>query len=423
MPATAPDADPCDGQDRPTARARSVHRVPYLQNVGETSATVVWAGIPDGGQHVELARKNDTDHAVIATYAGVHPAPPSIAAAQAEELIDELHDDIDYDDDDTVDEIADEALEAEDYYELAARIDDLRPGVRYCYRLADDTGPLTGWASLTLAPKPDARRVDRFVVLGDTGTGHPAQLALARGITHVSMDAILFLGDNAYGSGTHGQIQRRFFDVYADTFRRVPVYAALGNHDVRASGGRPFLEAMVLPGNERWYSFDLGDVHFVVLDTTRIGREQAVWLERDLATRDRQYTVVLAHHPPYSSGKHGDSAKVRAWFVPIFERHHVDLVLSGHDHHYERRVARRGQPVYIVSGGGGAKLHDADGSETSARVAIVHHYLIVEAHADRLRVCAIDIEGNAFDEIDIPAKRRAATRRPALLLRRSSPCP
>jgi hypothetical protein len=406
-------ADPCGSGALTTASLHVVHRAPFLQNATASAVTVAWAGMPDG-QHVALAREDaDGERRVIARVPGAHPAP-EVAREQRAYLYDELHED--YDDDENHDEVDDEVedpLEAEDYYELAARITGLEPGVRYCYRLETDHASLTDWASLRLAPRSDPDRVDRFVILGDSGTGGPAQLALARRIAPIPMDAILFLGDIAYPSGTHEELRARFFDVYSHIFRRVPVYAAIGNHDVRSQGGKPFEEALLLPGTERWYSFDLGDVHFVVLDTTRIGRAQAAWLERDLAASAREFTVVLAHHPPYTSSQRGGSHGFRKWFVPVLERHDVELVLTGHEHHYER-LKPIGSIVYVVSGGGGASLHRARSSSQTARLALSHHFLVVEAHSDRLRVRAINIDGGVIDAFESESRsqrRRAGLRR------------
>lgn len=409
LPAASQD-DPCGSGARTGAGHEAIHRLPYLQNAEPTAVTVAWAGLPDAAPRVAIARKEDPSRAVLATFAGEHPGPASVAGAQRTRLYDELYEDYDAEDaaddhDDEVDEGI-EDLDAEDFYGLAARVGGLDAGRRYCYRLENDRGPLTEWASLMTAPPLDPARVDRFIVLGDSGSGQPAQIALARRISRLPIDAILFLGDIAYRSGTPEQLQERFFAVYADIFQRVPSYVAIGNHDNRTDQARPLEEALWLPGNERWYSFDLGDVHFIVLDTTRIGRAQATWLDRELARDKRRYTIVLAHHPPYTSGSRGGSAGFRTWFVPVLERHRVDLVLVAHDHHYER-LKPIGGIVYIISGGGGGRLTYTTRSSLTARLVIAHHFLVLEAHADRLLVRAIDIHGNVIDELAIEPRHTA----------------
>lgn len=369
MPPVVPRADAC-GSGALTATGRALARRPYLQQATERGVTVAWAGAP---ARVVVALRDDATRTPIAEVAG---RPAGTAAT------------------------------------LAARVGDLDPRTSYCYRLDDDRGPLTAWATLTLAPPADPERVDRFVVVGDSGVGSAAQHALARRLATVPADAILFLGDIAYGSGTRTQLQTRFFDVYAELFQRLPVYAAIGNHDNATQRGRPYEEMLVLPGNERWYSVDLGDVHFVVLDTTQIGAAQAAWLEADLAAAQRRFTVVLAHHPPYTAAWRGPNRKFRRTFVPILQRHGVDLVLSGHEHHYERSHVVAGI-VYIVSGGGGAPLTRV-GKGGHTRVArAVHHYLALEVRSDQLVVRAVDIDGKTFDEVILPDRRARTAETPS----------
>lgn len=403
VPPVSPRKDSC-GSGALTGLGRAfVHRMPYLQSVEEAKATVVWAGLPEQAPRVAIAREDDPTRTVLATFLASHPSPEPVAREKRAELYEE------YDDHDEGGEDEDEELDldAEDFYTLAAHVVGPGAGRRLCYRLDSDRGPLTEWASLTFAPVANPERVDRFIVLGDSGTGRRAQRALARRIEGEEMDAILFLGDIAYRSGSYDQLQARFFAVYAGIFQRVPVYAAVGNHDIRTDDGRPFEDVFWLPGNERWYSFDLGDVHFVVLDSTRIGPEQAAWLDLDLARSGRQFIVVLAHHPPYTSARRGPSRSFQTYFVPLLERHAVDLVLTGHEHQYERTKPINGI-VYVVSGGGGARLTSPGRQPYTERTAAKHHFLILEAHSRELRVRAVDIDGKTIDEFEVSGRGRTA---------------
>lgn len=400
MPPVMPLQDPCGSGAVTPEGAAKIHRLPYLQRPERDGVTVAWAGLPEDAPRVVVAAAADPTRATIAEVAGRYPGSAGDERARRLELYDEYNDRADPGDDDDDDDAG--KPEADELYMLAARVAGLDPGERYCYRVESDRGPLTDWATLTLAPPPDPDRVDRFVVVGDSGSGSAAQLALARRITNVPMDAILFLGDIAYKRGTHEQLQTRFFDVYSGLIQRVPVYSAIGNHEIRTQGGRPFEEVFVFPGNERWYSFQLGDVHFVVLDTTQIGPAQATWLDEDLASASRRFTVVLAHHPPFTAAWRGPSRGFRRWFVPILERHDVDLVLSGHEHHYER-TRPIGGIHYIVSGGGGGRLSPPGISGHTKLTRAVHHFLTLAVTRDALVLRAIDIHGLVFDELVIPA--------------------
>jgi predicted phosphodiesterase len=397
VPPVVPREDRCGTGALTGAGHLRIQRMPYLQSVEPTAAVVAWAGVPEGKPRVVVGLLGEGDPTPIAEVIAGFPGTKARERAARRAFHAEDREEEGEDDDD--DEPRFEAEDAADFYTLAAQVANLAPGRAYCYRIVDDTGPLTAWATLALAPAPDPDRVDRFVVLGDVGRGNRAQRALARRIGHLPMDAILFVGDLAYYSGTYAQFQSRFFDVYADLLRRVPAYAAIGNHDAETLNGRPFEDLFVFPGNERWYSFDLGDVHFVVLDTTQIGAAQAAWLAADLARAERAYTVILGHHPAYSGARRGPSVAFQETFSPIIVRHRVPLVIAGHEHHYERHAVDG--VVYIVSGGGGATLTPVTPTAVTQRWRVVHHFLTLDAGKDALVVKAIDIDGTTFDEVRI----------------------
>lgn len=398
--------DPCGTGALTTRGKTALHRRPYLQDAAPAGVTVAWAGMPGDGARVVVSREDDTDRKPIARVVGTYAGHPAAEHERRLELLEDIatYDDSDIgevdedDEDDDIDEGED--IDADELYGVAARPQGLPPGAAYCYRLENDRGVLTEWASLTLAPPVDDQRIGRFVVIGDTGNGSRAQVAIARQLLGVPMDAILFVGDLAYRSGTYEQLQRRFFEIYGDLFAHVPVYPAIGNHDNRTARGRPFEEAFVLPGNERWYSFDLGDVHFVVLDTTQIGSHQAQWLDRDLGRASRRFTVVLAHHPPFSASRRGPNRAFRRWFVPIIERHHVELVITGHEHHYERTRVIEGVQ-YIVTGGGGGRLTRAGRNADTKVARAVHHFVTLTVEGKTLTAQAVGIDGQVFDRVDV----------------------
>jgi hypothetical protein len=408
VPPVVPREDRCGSGELTELGKSRIHRIPYLQSVDTTGAVVAWAGMPEGKPRVVVGLAGDGDPKLIGEVVAGFPGTPAqerrkrraFHAEFADELAgqDDEPGEVDEDDGDPSERF--EAEDAADFYMLAAQVANLEPGTAYCYRVVDDTGPLTAWATLAVAPPPDPERVDRFVVLGDVGRGNRAQLALARQISNLPMDAILFVGDLAYYSGTYAQFQSKFFAVYSELLQRVPAYAAIGNHDAETYGGLPFEEVFVFPGNERWYSFDMGDVHFVVLDTTRIGAVQARWLDDDLARADRTYTVVLGHHPAYSGARRGPSVEFQRTLSPIIARHDVELVIAGHEHHYERSGPIDGV-VYVVTGGGGATLTPVTPTELTRAWRVVHHYVTLDAGRDALVVKAIDIDGRTIDEVKI----------------------
>jgi hypothetical protein len=210
-------------------------------------------------------------------------------------------------------------------------------------------------------------------------------------------DLVLMLGDIAYTSGTATELDTKFFSVYRDFMRYVPVYPSIGNHERRTSQGRPYFEAFVLPEPERYYSFDWGPVHFVAIDTTLPNRTQLRWLDADLASTQQPWVVVFGHHPMYTNSLRGPQKEVRGAFAKIFQERKVDLVLTGHEHQYERfRVA---DVNYVVSGGGGGQLTKFVGDSEALSQATRHHFLSFDVNKDTLEMRVIDIDGAEIEVV------------------------
>lgn len=362
-------------------------RWPYLQRVETDRLELLWT------------TRASTDFRVVIT----DPDGRALASARA-----------------MVDTAASPPSSARQY---VARLDGLPAGSTLCYQVV--TGSGTHWTRPTgVMTAPVGRDATvRFVALGDLGKRSPDQYAVARQIRSVSFDFMLVTGDVAYDSGKRRELEAYFFDVYPDILRTIPVFPASGNHDYRTEDARPFREAFSLfdnggpHGTERWYSFDWGPVHVAVLDTEIRETVQAEWLDDDLAGHDRPWTVVAAHRPPYSSGRHGSDDDMRELFVPIFERHDVALVLGGHDHHYER-TRETGGVVYVVTGGGGRGTRKTGTSDFTALSARVAHFVWLEATATSLRMVAVDATGQQFDSVRLttspPAREPSAAQSPAV---------
>lgn len=280
-----------------------------------------------------------------------------------------------------------------------ARLTHLQPATSYCYAIGGISEP----AGFRTAPEAGTNVMIRFAAFGDSGSGRSDQRALFAQLETVPLDFIVHTGDLAYESGTPEEIEHNVFDVYAPLLRSFALYPIAGNHEYATDRAAPFLQAFVLPENgnavqaERWYSFDWGDVHFVGLDTEQIGEEQAAWLDADLQANQLPWTIVFAHRPPYSSGEHGGEPRFRERFVPLLERYRVALVLSGHDHDYERTNPVNGV-TYVVTGGGGRGTRNVGHSSFTAFSQEVIHFVFVEVQGPRLVLHAIDATGREFDQ-------------------------
>jgi acid phosphatase type 7 len=268
----------------------------------------------------------------------------------------------------------------------AVTLTGLAPGAEYTY-VVDACGSRTAPKRFRTAPVPGTRSV-HFAAVGDFGTGGSQQKAVFASMLTRRPELLVALGDNAYSSGTEAEIQNNLFVPMAAVLSEVPFFPVAGNHEYVTNQAQPYLDNFYLPddssGTERYYSFDWGHVHFVGLDSNcAIGlaskdrctlAAQKAWLEKDLAASQADWKVVYFHHPPWSSGSHGSQLLMRREFAPLFERYGVDLVLTGHDHNYERSHSMAGDSVaasgkrgipYLVVGGGGASLRTFPSSKPS----------------------------------------------------------
>ncbi len=353
-----------------------ITREPYLQSTTTTSTTIVWGSKDARGDVVVTEPGGTTFQRVPAVYAGSPEKRARRRVAQAGDRV-----------------------AAEDMYIVAATPAQLRPAHLYCYQIVVDGVPLTEPAPMNTASAPGGEQPVQFVVVGDIGTGGPAEEAIKKRMTESPFELLLVLGDIAYSSGKPEQLNGNFFAVYKDVLRYVPVFPAIGNHELITEKGAPYIDAFVLPGRERYYSFDWGDIHFVAIDTNHRTSMQLAWLDQDLRTNTLPWVIVFGHHPPYTNSFRGPQVGVRKAFARIITENKVDLWLSGHEHQYERfRIA---DVNYVVSGGGGAQLMRFLGKTQSLKQATVHHYLAFEVTATTLTMRAIDIDGREIETVQL----------------------
>jgi hypothetical protein len=373
-------------------------RQPYLQQVTNTSAIVVWATREPGPAEVRYWIGNSTPLTSQAT--------TTIYTASATSM-------------------------AFDYYQHEAAIGNLSAATTYNYDIytggIDATPGVTD--HLTTAPATGTGDV-RFIAFGDSGIGSTAQRNLAALMPGETFDIAIHGGDVVYGTssttggGWYPQYHNWFFDIYKDWLRSRPVFPSIGNHDDSISRALAYRSLFVLPDNgassafpdhaERYYSFDYGPIHFIALDTefafqnaTR-RQEQLNWLVNDLSSTNQPWRVAFFHRSPYSSGgEHGSDLAVRQAFAPIFQQHGVQLVISAHEHVYERTVPWKeatggSQAVtYIVAGGGGARLYPSSRNVWTASSRSDYHYVRGYISGCQLTLETVGLNGAVFDRFTL----------------------
>jgi hypothetical protein len=243
-------------------------------------------------------------------------------------------------------------------------------------------------------PPTDTERPLRFWLFGDSGKTSTSRQTQTRQaylnyLGNNYVDGVLLMGDIALredyatepGDGTDGILQQKFFNQMGDVLKKFPSWTTFGNHDYHGfpdpnnpgdstlafhltdaaifnSFSFPSSVADGISSDKNYYSFDVGNVHFVQINPYYIpsatygGPSIATtadtvtgnlinWLKKDLAATQKLWKIVFFHIPPYSKVKHDSDTdnmliNVRRSLVPILERYKVDLVLSGHSHGMQR---------------------------------------------------------------------------------------
>jgi acid phosphatase type 7 len=311
----------------------------------------------------------------------------------------------------------------------------LMPSTRYAYEVS--TAGATKLAAVTTAPKDDSTASFRFLVYGDNRTDDAAHAAVVRGMTATQADFLVHTGDFVENGASKAQWQT-FFDIEAPLLHEKPLFSCVGNHElidgtgieyVRYFGPTETVGAITAPDASAKQllapdhinsTFRWANTRFFMLNGMVAWRSGAdrKWLDKALSDSDGEsnivWRIVVVHYGPWSSGPHGNNRLLHDAGIPAMLRSHkVDLVISGHDHIYERGFAEG--LAYMVSGGGGAPTYRIKSALPSAKkFESVRHF--VEASVSQAAIsfgvlrpdgsvierCALRKEGGW--DCDAPAK-------------------
>lgn len=372
------------------SRAATLVRQPYLQNVREDRASVLWT-MPEAGTGTVTVAGDGGKVTVPASVQVFHPADTGLTSA---------------------------------FYQYRADLTGLRADTEYSYGVSVDRRDLASDPAL-FRFRTAGKGPFSFLVFGDSGADSPEQLSLIQSMAAEPKVAMaVHVGDLAYQNGSFADFETNHYAPNAPLMRRLPLFATPGNHEYVTGFAAPYLSGVVAPDCGvpagdlgRYYSFDWSNAHFVSLDSNLLlsssSRQMLDWLDADLASTRQRWRIVFLHHPPYPTGFHlGDPAciAVHQLVVPIVERHGVQLVLSGHEHGYERSYPLAGDlPVdnptpstlYVITGGGGGALESVGSLPQCALSVEAFNYLRVDVEADSLRLHAIGLNGDEIDDVTL----------------------
>src|SRR5215213_7439470 len=274
----------------------------------------------------------------------------------------------------------------------------------------------------TSGSTPQAGRPFVLAATGDGASGEPNADAVTNLIAGWNPNMLLYLGD-VYNDGT----ETEFYNWYGTGSNRYSLFRSItnptvGNHEYQHLGGTQY----DAPGYfnywnnvPHYYSFNAAGWHFINLDSTSQynqttpGTEQYDWLIQDLAANMAACTIVYFHHPVYNVGSEGESERMHNLW-PTLADHGVDILLTGHDHDYQRWYALNGLgeldptgTTEFVVGTGGHGIQDF--IRTDDRLAIGFNTpptafgaLRMELNQDGAAFQFVNIKGQTLDSGSIP---------------------
>jgi Calcineurin-like phosphoesterase len=204
------------------------------------------------------------------------------------------------------------------------------------------------------------------VAVGDisrpgTGWGHKAT---SDRVLAIRPTAVLTLGDNQYPTGSLVQFKRHYHPTWGRF--KAATRPAPGNHEYMTAGAAGYFRyfgAAARPAGKSYYSYDLGGWHLISLDS-QIDRHarspQVRWLRRDLVANTKRCILAYWHFPRFTSGAHdGNNPSVGPFWDALYLAR-ADVVLSGHEHSYERFASQdptgqatpQGMRQFVVGTGG-----------------------------------------------------------------------
>jgi hypothetical protein len=251
---------------------------------------------------------------------------------------------------------------------------------------------------LRLPNKPDSVK---FAIIGDSGQPGSAQNAIAKQMqawrTRFPYEFVLMMGDNLYGGEKPGDYDKKFATPYKPILDAgVKFYAALGNHD---DAGQIQYKAFNMDGR-KYYSFKpKNGVRFFALDSNYVDDKQLDWLDKELAASGSDWKIAFFHHPLYSSGEtHGSADLQRGLLEPVFLKHGVNVVVSGHEHFYERIKPQKGIAYFTI--GSSAKLRKGDLRKSELTLYgndSTYAFMIVEIAGNEMFFQTINDKGMTID--------------------------
>ena len=287
-----------------------------------------------------------------------------------------------------------------------AEITGLEPNTIYNYRVKTSEP----WESQEHTFKTAVSKWDntpfKFAVMCDAQGGYDNQKEIFKLVKEENVDFILYLGD--FTDTGNQQEWDIWFVTGEGVLEDVPLMGVHGNHE---GDQKTYWEQFAFPGNERWYSIDYGNTHFVFLlaASEPLAAEQRPWILKDLRENNNTWTIAMGHIPIYSAGlNHGESQYLMDHWLDIFEKYGVDMYFGAHNHVYERTWPIKGGSInregitHITHGPSGDKFYTVgERWWTAEYLENAPMYSIYSVEGSLIKAQAKTIDGTVVDTFEV----------------------
>ncbi|WP_334073770.1 S-layer homology domain-containing protein [Paenibacillus sp. A14] len=303
-----------------------------------------------------------------------------------------------------------------------AEVQGLEPDTEYVYRVGDGEANMSS-AGMFRTSGLTGETV-KFLFIGDSQAGDKAGFdqwgnTLGKAVEDMPDADLLVHAGDMVDKGFEQEQWDWWFEAARQELMQTTLVPVIGNHEVMGNNGNgdylaQFHNPQNGPAGTRGssFSFDINNTHFVVLNTEGSAEsfeEQARWLDKDLAGTDRKWKVLFFHQGPYGSIYANE--RVQKMWVPVFDKHQVDLVLNGHDHIYMRSFPMKNGEIvpvgqgtrYVIGGSSGPKFYSLTERFWQEKIydEDKHIFTGVEIHGDTITVTAKTLDGTAIDVLTL----------------------
>ncbi|MBM2813255.1 MAG: hypothetical protein HW421_17 [Ignavibacteria bacterium] len=246
----------------------------------------------------------------------------------------------------------------------------------------------------------------KFAVMGDCRSGKDLHARIAKGILKNEPLFSIYTGDLCFDRSYEKWKSEFFLPEELELSSRVPFCNSPGNHEGWTNNTKAFTQApQSSSGSQEYYSFDIGDVHFIIISTeNKCCKDcpQYKFIEEDLKASKKPWKIAAFHESAYCYGGHGNNNMMKKVSENLFEKYGVQLVVTGHSHFYQHNLVAGIH--HLTLAGGGAPLYSPKSSEYTVKSAKEHHYAICDVTSNTLKITVFNIDGKILDEIELKKK-------------------